>query len=80
MLDVRSFYRLIIAFRYKKLYSTQRIFISFVYNVVLRRLFRTPFATSPPKAWAFHRSILEEIELSNLTQPVHRRRVGDQEP
>ncbi|MBK8689044.1 MAG: glycosyltransferase family 2 protein [Betaproteobacteria bacterium] len=65
MLDVRSFYRLIIAFRYKKLYSTQRIFISFVYNVVLRRLFRTPFRDVSTGIRAFHRSILEEIELSS---------------
>jgi glycosyltransferase involved in cell wall biosynthesis len=43
--DARAahFYPLIIAFRYRKLYSTSRVFISFVYNWVLRRMFRTPF-------------------------------------
>jgi len=64
MLDLREFYRLIIGFRYKKLYSTNRIFISFVYNVVLRRLFRTPFRDVSTGIRAFHRSILDEIELT----------------
>jgi glycosyltransferase involved in cell wall biosynthesis len=65
MLDVRHFYRLIIAFRYKKLYSTNRIFISFVYNVVLRRLFRTPFRDVSTGIRTFHRSILDDIELTS---------------
>ena len=65
MLEVRSFYRLIVAFRYKKLYSTQRIFISFVYNLVLRHLFRTPFRDVSTGIRTFHRSILDEIELTS---------------
>jgi glycosyltransferase involved in cell wall biosynthesis len=65
MLDVREHYRLVIAFRYKKLYSTTRIFISFVYNVVLRFLFRTPFRDVSTGIRAFHRSILDEIELTS---------------
>ena len=36
MLALRQYYGLIIAFRYKKLYSTKRIFISHIYNAVLR--------------------------------------------
>ena len=36
MLSLREFYRLIIAFRYKKLYSAKRIFVSFVYNEIGR--------------------------------------------
>jgi glycosyltransferase involved in cell wall biosynthesis len=64
MLDLRDFYRLIIGFRYKKLYSTSRIFISFVYNIFLRRLFRTPFRDVSTGIRAFHRSILDEIELT----------------
>lgn len=65
MLEIRSFYRLIIAFRYKKLYSTKRIFISFVYNFVLRRLFRTPFRDVSTGIRTFHRSILDDIELTS---------------
>jgi glycosyltransferase involved in cell wall biosynthesis len=65
MLQIRSFYPLVIAFRYKKLYSTKRIFISFVYNFVLRRLFRTPFRDVSTGIRMFHRSIFEEIELTS---------------
>jgi glycosyltransferase involved in cell wall biosynthesis len=64
MLDLRDFYRLIIGFRYKKLYSAKRIFISFVYNVFLRKLFRTPFRDVSTGIRTFHRSILDEIELT----------------
>jgi glycosyltransferase involved in cell wall biosynthesis len=65
MLEIRNFYRLIIAFRYKKLYSTSRIFISFVYNWLLRRMFRTPFRDVSTGIRTFHRSILTEIELTS---------------
>jgi glycosyltransferase involved in cell wall biosynthesis len=65
MLEIRDFYRLIIAFRYKKLYSTTRIFISFVYNWLLRRMFRTPFRDVSTGIRTFHRSILTEIELTS---------------
>ena len=64
MLDLRDFYRLIIGFRYKKLYSTKRIFISFVYNALLRKLFRTPFRDVSTGIRVFHRGILDEIILT----------------
>ena len=65
MLRLRKYYLLIIGFRYKKLYSTKRIFISFVYNVVLRWIFRTPFRDISTGIRAFHRSILDDIELTS---------------
>jgi glycosyltransferase involved in cell wall biosynthesis len=65
MLEVRSYYRLIIAFRYRKLYSTNRIFISFVYNFVLRRLFRTPFRDVSTGIRTIHRSVLDEVNLTS---------------
>jgi glycosyltransferase involved in cell wall biosynthesis len=65
MLALREYYPLVIGFRYRKLYSTKRIFISFVYNFVLRRLFRTPFRDVSTGIRAFHRSILDEIALSS---------------
>jgi hypothetical protein len=65
MLELRSYYRLIIAFRYRKLYSTNRILISFVYNLVLRRLFRTPFRDVSTGIRTIHRSILEEVNLTS---------------
>jgi glycosyltransferase involved in cell wall biosynthesis len=64
MLALREYYPLIIGFRYRKLYSTKRIFISFVYNLVLRQLFRTPFRDVSTGIRAFHRSILDEIALT----------------
>src|SRR3954470_5618170 len=64
MLDIRQYFRLIIAFRYKKLYSAKRVFISHVYNMILRRLFRTPFRDVSTGVRVFHRSILEDIELT----------------
>ena len=65
MLELREHYRLIIAFRYKKLYSTSRIFVSFVYNIILRRVFRTPFRDVSTGIRTFHRKILEDIELTS---------------
>ena len=64
MLELRDFYRLVIGFRYKKLYSTSRVFISFVYNLVLRWLFRSPFRDVSTGIRAFHRSVLDDIELT----------------
>jgi glycosyltransferase involved in cell wall biosynthesis len=65
MMSLRAFYRLIIAFRYKKLYSAQRIFVSFVYNALLRKLFRTPFRDVSTGLRLLHKSILEDIQLSS---------------
>ena len=64
MLELREFYRLIIGFRYKKLYSTSRVFISFVYNLLLRWVFRSPFRDVSTGIRAFHRSVLDDIELT----------------
>jgi glycosyltransferase involved in cell wall biosynthesis len=65
MLKLRDYYLLIIGFRYKKLYSAKRIFISFIYNMLLRRMFRTPFRDISTGIRAFHRSILEDIEITS---------------
>jgi glycosyltransferase involved in cell wall biosynthesis len=65
MLKLRDYYLLIIGFRYKKLYSAKRIFISFVYNVILRWLFRTPFRDISTGIRAFHRSILDDIQITS---------------
>ena len=65
MLELRQYYELIIAFRYKKLYSTKRIFISHVYNTVLRFLFDTRFRDISTGIRVFNRSILGRIELNS---------------
>jgi glycosyltransferase involved in cell wall biosynthesis len=65
MLELRQHYRLIIGFRYRKLYSTTRIFISYVYNRLLRSLFRTPFRDVSTGIRVFHRSVLDDIDLTS---------------
>ena len=65
MLAVRDYYLLIIAFRYKKLYSAKRIFISFVYNVVLRFLFKSRFRDISTGIRVINRSILTELNLTS---------------
>jgi glycosyltransferase involved in cell wall biosynthesis len=43
LIVLKDFYDLIITFRYAKIYSVDRQLISWVYNAVLRRMFRTHF-------------------------------------
>jgi glycosyltransferase involved in cell wall biosynthesis len=63
LLGLRDYYDLVITFRYKKIYSNRRIFISWVYNKLLRFLFRTPFRDISTGLRMVRKSILEEIEL-----------------
>lgn len=65
MLAVRDYYMLIIAFRYRKLYSTKRIFISFVYNAVLRIVFKSPFRDISTGIRLIKREVLNDLELSS---------------
>jgi glycosyltransferase involved in cell wall biosynthesis len=65
MLAVRDYYMLIIAFRYRKLYSTKRIFISFVYNTVLRVLFKSPFRDISTGIRLIHRAVVEDVDLTS---------------
>jgi glycosyltransferase involved in cell wall biosynthesis len=65
MLAVRHSYLLVIAFRYKKLYSAKRIFISFIYNAILRMLFKSRFRDISTGIRVIHRSVLDSISLSS---------------
>lgn len=65
MLAVRDYYMLVIAFRYRKLYSTKRIFISFVYNAVLRLVFKSPFRDISTGIRLMHRSLFDGLELTS---------------
>jgi len=65
MLNLRHFYLLVIAFRYKKLYSTKRIFISFIYNSLLRILFRTKFRDISTGIRLINRAILKDIVITS---------------
>ena len=58
-------YDLVITFRYKKIYSTLRMFLSWAYNVVLRFLFRTRFRDVSTGLRLVHRSVVEAVELES---------------
>jgi glycosyltransferase involved in cell wall biosynthesis len=68
LLKLRDHYDLIITFRYKKIYSSTRIFVSWFYNVVLRFLFRTPFRDVSTGLRVARRSMLHDLEL-HATSP-----------
>ena len=63
LLKLKDRYDLIITFRYKKIYSGTRIFVSWVYNRLLRFLFRMPFRDVSTGLRLARRSVLEDIEL-----------------
>ena len=65
MISLEKYYGLIIGFRYKKMYSTKRIFISYVYNATLRFLFKTRFRDISTGIRVFHRSVTNSIELKS---------------
>jgi len=68
LLKLRDRYDLVITFRYKKIYSSTRIFVSWVYNVLLRFLFRTPFRDVSTGLRLARRSVLAELQL-DATSP-----------
>lgn len=66
-LKLINFYPLIITFRYKKLYSTKRIFISYIYNFLIRFFFKSHFRDISTGLRFFNKKILSDIThgLSN---------------
>lgn len=58
-------YDLIITFRYKKVYSSFRIFVSWVYNGLLRFLFRIPYRDVSTGLRMVRRNVIEDIELES---------------
>lgn len=63
MLLLEKYYGLIIGFRYKKMYSAKRIFISYCYNTTLRIMFKTKFRDISTGIRVFHRSVVKNIDL-----------------
>ena len=63
MIQLKDFYDLVITFRYVKLYSNMRIFISAVYNKVLRRLFRSPYRDISTGLRLMRKSVYDELRL-----------------
>ncbi len=58
-------YDLIITFRYVKRYSSLRIFISAVYNFLVRRLFRTPYRDISTGLRLVRKSLVERLNLTS---------------
>ena len=54
---------LVVTFRLKKKYKTSRIVISWIYNVILRALFRTDFKDISTGSRLIKKSILKKINL-----------------
>jgi glycosyltransferase involved in cell wall biosynthesis len=63
LIKLKDYYDLIISFRYKKIYSNKRIFISYIYNRVLRWIFRTNFRDISTGLRMVRKDILADISL-----------------
>lgn len=63
MMKIIRHYDLIITFRYKKLYSSKRIFISWIYNMLLRYLFKIRFRDISTGLRLLRRDMIQDIDL-----------------
>ena len=64
---LRDYYDLIITFRYAKRYSGVRIFISYVYNKLLRLLFQTRYRDISCGLRLIRKSVAEELDLQSTS-------------
>lgn len=65
LLPLRDFYDLVITFRYVKLYGGIRIFISWVYNLLIRRLFRMSYRDVSTGLRLLRRSLVDELVIES---------------
>src|SRR5580704_156876 len=65
LIRLRTRYDLIITFRYAKLYSGFRIFVSWVYNHTLRALFKTRFRDISTGLRLIRRDLVNELDLKS---------------
>lgn len=65
LIRLRQRYDLIITFRYAKLYSTFRIFVSWVYNRSLRALFKSRFRDISTGLRLIRRDLVNELDLKS---------------
>jgi glycosyltransferase involved in cell wall biosynthesis len=63
LIALKDFYDLIITFRYAKVYSSQRQVISWVYNSVLRMLFRSPYRDISTGLRLIRKSLADQLAL-----------------
>jgi glycosyltransferase involved in cell wall biosynthesis len=65
LLRLRDYYDLIITFRYAKRYSGLRIFISYVYNRVLRWVFQTRYRDISCGLRIIRKDVVDELQLTS---------------
>jgi glycosyltransferase involved in cell wall biosynthesis len=65
MIKLKDFYDLIITFRYKKIYSNSRIFISYIYNILLRLMFRTRYRDISTGLRLIRKPVLDQINITS---------------
>jgi len=63
LLRLREYYDLIITFRYVKRYSSLRVFISYVYNAMLRMTFQSPYRDISCGLRLVRKDIVELLDL-----------------
>lgn len=67
LIALRDYYDLIITFRYVKLYSGMRIFISWVYNALVRALFRMPYRDISTGLRLVRKSLADQLDLESAS-------------
>lgn len=67
LIRLREYYDLIITFRYAKRYSGVRIFISFVYNKILRLLFQTRYRDISCGLRMIRKVVADELDLRSTS-------------
>ena len=67
LIQLRDFYDLIITFRYVKLYSGFRIFVSWVYNLLVRALFRTSYRDISTGLRLARKSLIDQLDLQSTS-------------
>jgi len=63
LMRLSDYYDLVITFRYKKIYSSKRLFISWIYNKLLRFLFRTTFRDISTGLRLVRKAVIDDLEL-----------------
>ena len=63
LFKLRDYYDIIITFRYRKIYSNYRIFISYIYNAILRWLFRTSYRDISTGMKMVRKSCIKDVNL-----------------
>ena len=67
LLRLREFYDLVITFRYVRLYSGLRSFISRAYNRIVRMLFRIPYRDISTGLRLIRKSLADELHLESTS-------------